>query len=43
MVNFIRNSLEKENQRLPTVITLFLAETVMVIIEPGKQSEILNS
>jgi hypothetical protein len=35
MINLLRNSLEKENQRLPSIISVFLAETVMVIIEPG--------
>ena len=35
LINLLRNSLEKENQRIPSVISVFLAETVMVIIEPG--------
>jgi hypothetical protein len=36
LIDLLRNSLEKENQRLPTVISVFLAETVLVVIEPGK-------
>ena len=35
LINLLRNSLEKENQRLPSIISVFLAESVMVIVEPG--------
>ena len=35
LINLLRNSVEKENQRIPSIVSVFLAETVMVIIEPG--------
>jgi hypothetical protein len=36
MINLLRNSTDKENLHLPTVISLFLAEAIMVVKEPGK-------
>ena len=35
MLTLLRNSIEIENQRLSTVITVFLAESILTIIEPG--------
>jgi hypothetical protein len=35
LIELLRNSLDKENQRLPSTISVFLAETILVIIEPG--------
>jgi hypothetical protein len=35
LISLLRMSVEKENQRLPSIISVFLAETCMVIIEPG--------
>jgi hypothetical protein len=31
----LRNSIEKENQKVPFVVALFLAQLVPIIMEPG--------
>ncbi|RNA27971.1 Nucleolar pre-ribosomal-associated 1 [Brachionus plicatilis] len=35
VIDLLRNSLDKENQRVSSVISVFLAETVSIIVEPG--------
>ncbi|CAF0751073.1 unnamed protein product [Brachionus calyciflorus] len=35
LLTLLRNSIEKENQRLPVVTSVFLAESILIIIEPG--------
>ena len=35
LIDLLKNSLDKENQRLPTVVSVFLAEAVLVITQPG--------
>jgi hypothetical protein len=35
LITLLRNSTDKENLHLPTVISVFLAEAVMIIKEPG--------
>ncbi len=35
MIDLLRNSLDRDNQRLPSIIAVFLAETIMVVVEPG--------
>jgi hypothetical protein len=36
VIELLRNSLKKENQRIQFVIALFLSRLVEIIIEPGK-------
>ena len=36
LISLLRNSIRIENLRLPTVISVFLAEAIMIVIEPGK-------
>jgi len=35
LIKLLRNSIEKENQKIPFVVSLFLAQLIPIIIEPG--------
>jgi hypothetical protein len=35
LLNLLQNSLEQDNQKLPTIISVFLAEAILIIVEPG--------
>ena len=35
LIKLLRNSIEKENQKIPFVVSLFLAQLVPIIMEPG--------